>query len=147
MLLSGTAIAHQTHQELPAKLEPYLPRRPKLVAVLVGENPASHLYVSSKIRACEKVGFTSDKVLLPSNTTEVELLQLIESLNHAQEVTGILVQLPLPEQIDPLRIANSIEPSKDVDGISPENYGRLLMGDPAAFVPCTPLGIQCLLER
>lgn len=147
MLLSGTTVANQIHQELTAKLQPYLSRRPKLVALLVGDNPASHLYVSSKIRACEKVGFTSDKLLLPSTTPEAELLRLIDLLNNDSEVTGILVQLPLPEQIDPLRVANFIDPNKDVDGISPVNYGRLMMGDPAAFVPCTPLGIQCLLER
>jgi methylenetetrahydrofolate dehydrogenase (NADP+)/methenyltetrahydrofolate cyclohydrolase len=147
MLLSGTAIAHQIHEELAAKLHAYLPRRPRLVAVLVGDNPASHLYVSSKIRACEKVGFTSDKILLPAATSQQELLQRIEELNNNPEVTGILVQLPLPEQIDPLCVANHINPAKDVDGISPVNYGKLLMGDPSGFVSCTPLGIQCLLQR
>lgn len=147
MIIDGTAIAGQIHTELAERVRKIAARKPQLVAILVGDNPASHLYVSSKMRACQKVGIESDRRLLSANTSESELLTLLDQLNRDPAVTGILVQLPLPPHIDPLRIAKCIAPFKDVDGISPVNYGKLMMGDPTAFVPCTPLGIQVLLER
>ena len=113
----------------------------------MGEDPASQLYVRNKMRACEKVGIRSERRLLPASLTESQLLVEIDFLNKDPEVTGILVQLPLPKQIDPLKVAQAIDPMKDVDGVHPINFGKLLMGDVNALVPCTPLGIQTLLMR
>lgn len=147
MIIDGTATASQIHEELANRLKALAPRQPRLVAVLVGDNPASHLYVSSKVRACQKVGMASDKLLLPASTTQESLIKTIDDLNNDPFVTGILVQLPLPAHIDPLTIAKRIKAEKDVDGASPINYGKLLMGDITGFIPCTPLGIQVLLTR
>lgn len=147
MIIDGSLTAAYIYEELASRLQKIGPVRPRLVAVLVGDNPASHLYVSSKIRACQKVGIESDKVLLNASISQEELLRIIHSLNEDPTVTGILVQLPLPSHIDSLTIAKNIKPEKDVDGASPVNYGKLLMGDRTGFIPCTPLGIQVLLER
>ncbi len=147
MIINGTAIASQIHLELAQRIKELVPKIPRLTAVLVGDNPASHLYVSAKVRACEKIGMASDKILLPATTTEAELLETIKRLNQDENVTGILVQLPLPQHIDSLLIASQIAPHKDVDGVTPISHGKLVMGDTSGFVPCTPLGIQVLLQR
>jgi methylenetetrahydrofolate dehydrogenase (NADP+)/methenyltetrahydrofolate cyclohydrolase len=120
--------------------------RPGLAVVLVGDDPASHIYVRNKTRACAEVGFRTFDHRLPATVAEPELLALIERLNRDPEVDGILVQLPLPAPLDGRRVLLAIDPDKDVDGIHPDNLGRLLMGQPR-FVACTPLGIMRLLDE
>jgi len=121
-------------------------RPPHLAAVLVGDDPASLSYVASKEKACRQVGITSSLYHYPENFTENELLQVIDFLNHDQDIDGFIVQLPLPPQIDPNKIILSISPDKDVDGFHPYNLGRMMMGQPN-FIPATPLGIMQMLER
>ena len=113
--------------------------------ILVGEEPASKIYVKNKIKSCREVGIRSFPYFLPQNVKTYELLELIGELNASEEVDGILVQLPLPEHIDKEEVINSISPQKDVDGFHPCNMGKLL-GDGEGFVPCTPLGIKLLLD-
>ncbi|MDX6406000.1 MAG: methylenetetrahydrofolate dehydrogenase / methenyltetrahydrofolate cyclohydrolase [Blastocatellia bacterium] len=120
--------------------------KPKLAAVLVGDDDASAVYVRNKVRACAEVGIESDQRRLPAATTTAELLTLIRDLNQNDDVDGILVQLPLPKQIDEAAIIEAVDPAKDVDGFHPVNVGLLAMGKPR-FVPCTPAGIIELLDR
>src|SRR5690606_34963141 len=120
---------------------------PCLAAVLVGDDPASEVYIRNKRRGCERVGMTSQLHRLPASTSEAELLDLVAKLNHSpasEPVHGILVQLPLPSQIDETKILDAVLPAKDVDAFHPENVGRLVQGRPR-FLPCTPHGIQQLL--
>lgn len=119
---------------------------PKLSVVLVGDNPASQVYVNAKGKACDEVGMAHDTIRLPSDTAEADLLSLIGRLNYDDTVTGILVQLPLPHQIKEDRIINAIEPAKDVDCFHPFNVGQMVIGTPT-FLPCTPAGVQELLVR
>jgi methylenetetrahydrofolate dehydrogenase (NADP+)/methenyltetrahydrofolate cyclohydrolase len=119
---------------------------PTLAAVLVGEDPASQVYVRNKQRACERAGIDSRMHRLPAETTQDELLQLIAELNKDDSVHGILVQLPLPQQIDEQKVLRAISPRKDVDAFHPENVGLMMQGQPR-FLPCTPHGIQQLLIR
>jgi len=119
---------------------------PGLATVLVGEDPASQVYVRMKIKACAELGIFSQQFNLPKETTEEDLLALIDNLNADKKINGILVQLPLPKQINEINVLNSIIPSKDVDGFHPVNVGRMLAGDPL-FLPCTPFGVQQLLLR
>jgi methylenetetrahydrofolate dehydrogenase (NADP+)/methenyltetrahydrofolate cyclohydrolase len=118
--------------------------RPGLAAVLVGDDPASAVYVGNKIKACEEVGIRSEHHALPASTSTAELLDLIASLNSRDDVDGILTQLPLPREIEERAIIEAIDPKKDVDGFHPVNVGNLALGRPA-FVPCTPSGIIELL--
>lgn len=118
---------------------------PGLAAVLVGENPASVIYVRNKRKACEESGIYSEGHTLPESTSQSELLGLIERLNQDPKIHGILVQLPLPKQINSEVILNTISPFKDVDGLHPYNVGKLMMGDPV-FVPCTPAGVMAMLD-
>jgi methylenetetrahydrofolate dehydrogenase (NADP+)/methenyltetrahydrofolate cyclohydrolase len=120
--------------------------RPGLAAVLVGDNPASHIYVRNKRKACEQAGLQSWLHELPQNTSQSQLLDLLERLNGDRNVHGILVQLPLPPQIDETTIIQSVSPLKDVDGFGPDNLGLLFAGHPR-YLPCTPAGIQQLLVR
>jgi len=120
-------------------------RPPGLAVVLVGADPASQVYVGSKRRACEEVGFKSLSYDLPASTSEASLLSLIHELNNHPEIDGILVQLPLPPQINPNIVINNINPSKDVDGFHPYNIGKLALRQPL-LRPCTPLGIMTLLQ-
>jgi methylenetetrahydrofolate dehydrogenase (NADP+)/methenyltetrahydrofolate cyclohydrolase len=120
--------------------------RPRLAAVLVGDDPASAVYVRNKIRACEEVGIASQHLPLPVSTSTEHLLSVVESLNRDDAVDGILVQLPLPQQIHDATIIEAIDPAKDVDAFHPMNVGLLAMGRPR-FVPCTPAGIIELLDR
>ena len=117
---------------------------PGLAVVLVGDNPASKVYVGSKEKACEQLGIYSEKYLLPGETTEEELLKLVEKLNRKPEINGILVQLPLPKQINEETIINAIDPIKDVDAFHPNNVGKIMIGD-FDFLPCTPAGIMDLI--
>ena len=120
--------------------------RPRLAAVLVGEDPASAVYVRNKVRACEEVGIVSDKITLADSITTPDLLQVVRDLNSDNDVDGVLVQLPLPRQVDDAIIIEGIDPAKDVDAFHPINVGYLAMGRPR-FVPCTPAGIIELLDR
>ena len=119
---------------------------PGLAVVIVGDDPASHVYVKNKENACAEVGFKSIKHELPGDTNEADLLGLVEELNHRSDVHGILVQLPLPKQIDSNKVLYAINPDKDVDGFHPVNVGRLAIGE-TIFPPCTPAGILELLKR
>ena len=121
-------------------------RKPCLTVILVGDNPASKIYVKNKILIAKKIGIESKEVLLGSDVTEDELIHHISTLNKDENVDGILVQLPLPKHISEKKIINLISPSKDVDGFHPENFGKLFMGDPK-FIPCTPLGCLYLLKH
>jgi bifunctional protein folD len=117
-----------------------------LAVIIVGENPASQVYVRNKTRACEKVGFYSETIKLEENISEDDLIKKIEELNEDDKIDGILVQLPLPKHIDELKVINSIKPEKDVDGFSNVNVGKMVIGDGSGFLSCTPYGIMQLLE-
>ncbi len=121
-------------------------RKPCLTVILVGDNPASKIYVKNKILIAKKIDIESREILLGSDVTEDELIQHISILNKDPNVDGILVQLPLPKHISEKKIINLISPSKDVDGFHPENFGKLFMGDPK-FIPCTPLGCLYMLKH
>src|SRR6266550_3105459 len=148
-LLDGAAIATQIKLETAREVERLWKDhqvKPCLAAVLVGDDPASAVYVRNKIKASEEVGIKSEHHALPASTNSVELLDLIASLNERDDVDGILVQLPLPPEIDADKIIEAIDPRKDVDGFHPLNVGRLALGKPA-FAPCTPAGVIELLDR
>ncbi len=117
-----------------------------LAVVIVGDNPASRVYVNNKKKACETVGFNSFEYALPAETTEKELLELVEKLNNDDKVDGILVQLPLPKHIDENAVINAISPKKDVDAFHPENVGHIMIGD-FAYLPCTPAGVMEMLAQ
>lgn len=121
-------------------------KTPHLAAILVGSNGASETYVASKVRSCEEVGFSSTLIRLEENITEAGLVEAIEQLNANEDVDGILVQLPLPKQINENRIINLIDPAKDVDGFHPVSVGRMVQGLPT-FIPATPYGIMLMLEH
>ncbi len=120
---------------------------PGLTVVLVGDDPASAVYVRMKERGCEEIGIKSFKHTMPADTKESELLELVEKLNNDSEVNGILVQLPLPTHMDEKKVINSIDPEKDVDCFHPVNVGKIVVGDEDGFLPCTPLGCQELIVR
>jgi len=147
-ILDGNAIRNQIY----AELEPQIAElgragiRPGLAAVLVGHNPASEVYVKSKIAACEKLGLGSWLFTPAESVSTAEMLQLIADLNRRDDVDGILVQLPLPRQVDARRVLEAVDPSKDVDGFHPINLGRLVRGE-AGLVACTPLGVMEILRR
>jgi len=148
-IIDGKTIAQQVRVEVAEKVKQRLAagkRAPGLAVVLVGENPASQIYVASKRRACEEVGFHSRSYDLPAATREDELLALIDTLNQDDDIDGILVQLPLPAGIDNVKVLERITPDKDVDGFHPYNVGRLCQRAPT-LRPCTPRGIITLLER
>ncbi|MDH2067456.1 bifunctional methylenetetrahydrofolate dehydrogenase/methenyltetrahydrofolate cyclohydrolase FolD [Pantoea sp. GD03673] len=148
-IIDGKTIAQQVRVEVAEKVKQRLAagkRAPGLAVVLVGENPASQIYVASKRRACEEVGFHSRSYDLPATTGEAELLELIDKLNQDNDIDGILVQLPLPDGIDNVKVLERITPDKDVDGFHPYNVGRLCQRAPT-LRPCTPRGIVTLLER
>ena len=143
-LMDGKALAAQKKAAIRAEVE-RLARTPGLAVVLVGENPASQIYVRGKARDCEECGIRCMDFRLPAQTTESELLTLIAELNGRAEVDGILVQLPLPEGIRERRVIEAIAPKKDVDAFHPENVGRLVQGQ-ARYLPCTPAGVMELLR-
>lgn len=148
-ILDGKALAAQMQAEIAASVAEQLSAggpRPGLATVLVGDDPASHVYVRNKRAACEKVGMASFKHELPATTSQADLLTLVDQLNRDASVHGILVQLPLPKQIDESAVIRAIAPHKDVDCFHPENVGLLTIGQPR-FKPCTPHGVQQLLER
>lgn len=138
-ILDGKALAEQCKQEVKKAAET-LARRPGLAVIIVGNNPASRVYVNSKRKDCEECGFFSEEYALPEETTQGELIALIEQLNQRQEIDGILCQLPLPQGIDEEAVLMAISPEKDVDGFHPMNMGALLVGK-EGFLPCTPYGL------
>ncbi len=147
-LIDGKAIGAAVRAEIRERAAKFTARtgiRPCLAAVLVGEDPASRVYVRNKGKACVDAGMLSRQINLPATASEKELLDLVEQLNADDSVHGILVQLPLPDTIDESKVIESIAPAKDVDGFHPVNAGRLLIGEPG-FIPCTPYGILKLLE-
>src|SRR5713101_6748462 len=148
-LLDGAAVAAQIKLETAREVQRLWKDhqvKPCLAAVLVGDDPASAVYVRNKIKASEEVGIKSEHHALSARTDSIELLDLIASLNGRDDVDGILIQLPLPAEIDADRIIEAIDPQKDVDGFHPLNVGRLALGKPA-FAPCTPAGVIELLDR
>ena len=148
-ILDGTALAKEVRGEVAAGVVEMGENHqvtPGLAAVLVGDDPASAVYVRNKRRACDEVGMFIETFALPASTSQNELLELVDRLNQDSRFHGILVQLPLPDQIDQYTMIEALDPRKDVDGIHPFNAGQLLQGR-AAFVPGTPAGIQQLLLR
>lgn len=148
-LIDGKKIAEKIRMEIRTEVAQMIDdedRAPHLAAVILGEDPASQTYVTGKEKACKSVGITSSVYKLPENTSENELLELIDFLNKDPEVDGFIVQLPLPEHISEEQVLQRIDPSKDVDGFHPMNLGRMVSGLPA-YLPATPYGIVQLLER
>jgi len=148
-LLDGKKTAEDIKNEIAAEVQKMKERGekvPHLAAVIVGNDGASLTYVASKVKACERVGFESTLIKLPSTISELELLRKIEELNQDDAIDGFIVQLPLPKQIDDQKVLMAIDPSKDVDGFHPENFGKMAL-DMSTFIPATPFGILELLER
>ena len=149
-LIDGKAIAEQINAETAAeiaRLKAQHQLTPGLAVVLVGDNPASAAYVASKDRMCARLGLHSERIDLPASTQQGALLAVINDLNFEKQVHGILVQSPLPPQISEDAVFSAIDPSKDVDGFHPINVGKLALGDPTGFAPCTPAGVHQLLIR
>ena len=149
-ILDGKAIAAAMRDEIAAgtaAFEKEAGFKPGLTTVLVGNDPASEVYVRMKGRAAEQVGMASRQIVLPGDASEDEVLGVVDGLNADPTVHGILVQLPLPRQIDATRVVRRISPAKDVDGLHPTNMGRLAMGDPDVLAPCTPAGVVEMLLR
>ncbi len=147
-LLDGNKIANEIRAETAAEVRAMSAAglRPGLAVVLVGHNPASEIYVSGKVKACEALGIYSEKHTPPESVTTDELLELVQDLNHRDEIDGILVQLPLPPQVDSKAVLMAVDPAKDVDGFHPMNVGFLSTQRPG-LVPCTPAGIMEILKR
>lgn len=148
-LLDGKKVAAELRAEIAVRVQALLSsggRRPKLVAVLVGEDPASASYVASKAKGCEDVGILGQTLRLPATTSEAELLALVDQLNGDDSVDGILIQLPLPAAIEERKVLERVHPDKDVDGFHAVNVGRLWQGE-AALAPATPSGVVELLKR
>ncbi|WP_164862896.1 bifunctional methylenetetrahydrofolate dehydrogenase/methenyltetrahydrofolate cyclohydrolase FolD [Helicobacter pylori] len=149
VLLDGQALAYDIEKNLKNKIQiitAQTHKRPKLAVILVGKDPASITYVNMKIKACERVGMDFDLKTLQENITEVKLLSLIKDYNTDQNISGVLVQLPLPRHIDTKMILEAIDPSKDVDGFHPLNIGKLCT-QKESFLPATPMGVMRLLEH
>lgn len=149
ILLDGKATSKAIKEEIAAEVNARRERglkTPHLAAVLIGEDGASQTYVSSKVKACERIGFVSSLIRKPSSTSQEELLQIVQELNEDDDIDGFIVQLPLPKHIDEQEVLLAIDPSKDVDGFHPENVGRMALGLPC-YLPATPYGIMQLLER
>jgi methylenetetrahydrofolate dehydrogenase (NADP+)/methenyltetrahydrofolate cyclohydrolase len=148
-LIDGRAIAAQIQTELAGRVAALKSRgiQPGLAFVRVGEDPASKVYVGRKEKACAELGIISKTRVLPEATTEAELVALLSKLNSDSRLHGILVQAPLPKQIREAVIYSTVSPQKDVDGFHPVNVGKLMLGDPTGFRPCTPAGIRELLAR
>lgn len=148
-IIDGKAISAQMRAEIAKKTAEYIKTtgiRPGLAVIIVGEDPASQVYVRNKKRACEEVGFYSEEIVLPADTDMAKLHSVIERLNADDKIHGILVQLPLPAQLDEGEVIMMIDPRKDVDAFHPSNVGRVMSGG-YTFVPCTPAGVMELLKR
>lgn len=144
-LLDGKALAVKIKTEIFQEVE-QMPRRPGLAVVLVGEDPASRVYVNGKRRDCAECGFYSEEYTLPENTTQAQLLELVDGLNIREDIDGVLVQVPLPKHMNEQEVINAIDPEKDVDCFHPVNVGKLMIGR-KGFLPCTPAGVMALLDE
>lgn len=147
MIIDGKAIAQELQEETRAKVTGFADRKPTLAVILVGDDPASKVYVGMKAKQCHKIGMHSIDLHLDAHISEEELLKEVERLNNDPEIDGILVQLPLPKHISVDRVIETISPEKDVDGFHPVNVGKMLIGNNTGFLPCTPHGIKVLLDR
>lgn len=148
-ILDGKAVSQRVKNALKDETEKFVEKygiRPGLAVVIVGDDPASRVYVNSKKKACAEIGYYSEEHALPESTTEGELLSLVEKLNGDEKIHGILVQLPLPKHINEEKIINAINPKKDVDAFHPVNVGKIMIGN-FDFLPCTPAGIMELINE
>lgn len=145
IVMDGKALAAKIKEEVRCKAE-LLSSKPGLAVILVGDNPASRVYVNGKKKDCGECGFLSEEYALPAETTQEELLALIGQLNGREEIDGILVQLPLPKHLDEKQVLLAIRPDKDVDCFHPFNVGQMVIGEPG-FKPCTPAGVMRMLEE
>jgi methylenetetrahydrofolate dehydrogenase (NADP+)/methenyltetrahydrofolate cyclohydrolase len=148
-LIDGRAIAKKVRADVAQRAKKLIARgvTPGLAVVLVGDDPASAIYTSAKAKAAEEAGMYSLNVRLNADTSQSELLSRIDALNEDPRIHGILVQMPLPKQIDPDTVIRRIDPVKDVDGFHPVNVGKMLIGERDGFIPCTPAGIQLMLKE
>jgi methylenetetrahydrofolate dehydrogenase (NADP+)/methenyltetrahydrofolate cyclohydrolase len=148
-LIDGVAVARRIRERVAAQVAELKARgvTPGLSVVLVGDDPASAVYVASKEKQCREAGMKGETIRRPASTTQEELLAIVDQLNADPTVHGILVQMPLPKQIDPDTVIRRIAPAKDVDGFHPVNVGKLLIGEKDGFAPCTPAGVQVLLQE
>lgn len=147
-ILDGKAVSQRVKNALKDETEKFVEKygiKPGLAVVIVGDDPASRVYVNSKKKACAEIGYYSEEHALPESTTEGELLSLVEKLNGDEKIHGILVQLPLPKHIDEEKIINAINPKKDVDAFHPVNVGKIMIGN-FDFLPCTPAGVMELIN-
>lgn len=147
-IIDGAAVANKVRAEVAIAAAALAKHGiiPGLTVVLVGEDPASSVYVASKEKACKEAGMNGETIRMPATTTQAELLAVVDRLNADPAIHGILVQMPLPKQIDAQTVIRRIAPQKDVDGFHPINVGKVLIGDRDGFAPCTPWGVQVLLE-
>ena len=148
-IIDGKKISAEIRAEIKGKTAAFAEKngfRPGLAVIIVGEDPASQVYVRNKRRACEEVGFYSEAYELPASTTQEELLALVDKLNADEKIHGILCQLPLPKHLDDNEVILRIDPRKDVDAFHPYNVGKIMIGD-YDFLPCTPAGVMALIER
>ncbi|NLS45029.1 MAG: bifunctional methylenetetrahydrofolate dehydrogenase/methenyltetrahydrofolate cyclohydrolase FolD [Firmicutes bacterium] len=148
-IISGRVVAKEVREEVAGEVEKFKKANgypPGLAVIIVGDDPASRVYVSSKKRMCENLGIYSEEYAMPESTGQEELIETIEKLNKDEKIHGVLVQLPLPEHLDEGEVLESIDPRKDVDGFHPISVGNFVVGK-EAFVPCTPLGIMRLIEK
>lgn len=144
-LLDGKTLAAKIKAETRQQAE-QMARRPGLAVILVGEDPASRVYVNGKRKDCAECGFYSEEYTLPENTSQAQLLELIDGLNERRDIDGILVQLPLPKHLNEQAVIDAIDPEKDVDCFHPVNVGKLMIGR-EGFLPCTPAGVMALLDE
>ena len=144
-IIDGKALAAKLKENVSMEAQT-LPRKPGLAVVLVGDDPASRVYVTSKRKDCEECGFYSEEYALPASTAQKELLDLVDGLNGREDIDGILVQLPLPKGLDEKEVLLAIDPAKDVDCFHPFNVGKLVIGEPV-FQPCTPGGVMEMLKE
>jgi methylenetetrahydrofolate dehydrogenase (NADP+)/methenyltetrahydrofolate cyclohydrolase len=148
-LIDGRAIAKKVRADVAERAKNLAQHglRPGLAVVMVGDDPASAVYTSAKAKAAEEAGMYSLNLRLPADTSQADLLSRVDALNSDPKIHGILVQMPLPKQIDPDTVIRRIDPAKDVDGFHPVNVGKMLVGERDGFIPCTPAGIQLLLKE
>jgi methylenetetrahydrofolate dehydrogenase (NADP+)/methenyltetrahydrofolate cyclohydrolase len=147
-LINGKAIAQKVKDELTKDIETLIDAgvTPGLAAVLIGDDPASHIYVRNKEKACRKIGIHSEVIRQPADFPEASLIDLIDELNARRDIHGILIQSPVPKHIDEPAMVLRVDPAKDVDGFHPQNVGKMLLGSPS-YLPCTPLGIVRMLQE
>ncbi len=148
-IIDGSAVSKAIREEARVEAVALAARGvvPRLSVVLVGDDPASAVYVKAKGKACEEAGMRSDTIRMPASTTQADLMAVVARLNDDPAVHGILVQMPLPKHLDPQAVILALDPAKDVDGFHPVNAGKLFSGDLSGFIPCTPLGVRELLLR